>query len=200
MVRTIVKKNFVPQALTFSLKDFHKPIALLAALVLFGPSVLSAPAKAPKITLVYATAETSTSAAVVWNTNTASDSLLQYSTSSPIPGNAPQVYVATPVTLHNIPVAGLTPGALYFYKVTSCTKRGCVTATGSFETFPVCPDVVPPVSGSWQKVSSPNISGPTLLNNELMGVAAVSDRSVWAVGWAQDPDPSYVKRTLIQHF
>src|SRR5688572_2285660 len=113
-------RDCVPQVLTFRLRNFHKRLAVTISLCLSAVSVAAAPAKAPKITLVYATGETSTSASVVWNTNTASDSLLQYSTSSPIAGNAPQVYVATPVTLHDIPLAGLTPGTLYFYKVTSC--------------------------------------------------------------------------------
>lgn len=195
------KRNYLPRVLTFSLKNLHKCTAILVALVLFGVSVLSAPARAPRITLVYTTAETSTSAAVVWNTNTASDSLLQYSTTNPVPGSAPQVYVSTQVTYHDIPLSGLTPGTLYFYRVTSCGKKGCATATGSFETLPSCPDVVPPVSGSWQKVSSPNVNGTTQLNNELLGVEVVSENDVWAVGWAQDPNgPQYVKRTLIEHF
>ena len=173
----------------------------MLALPLLGVSISAAPTKAPKITQVYATAETSTSVEVIWNTSTASDSLLQYSTSNPVPANATQVYVATPVTFHNVPLAGLTPGTLYFYKVTSCNKRGCTAATGSFETFPSCPDVVPPVSGNWQKVISPNVSGATSVNNELLGVAAISANDVWTVGWAQDPlGPPYVKRTLIQHF
>lgn len=179
----------------------HKSIAVVLTLPLLGVSTFSAPARAPKITLVYATAETSSSAAVVWNTNTASDSLVQYGTSNPVPASAPQVYVPTQVTYHEIPLSGLTPGTLYFYKVTSCSKKGCATATGSFETFPSCPDVVSPVSGSWQEVSSPNVSGATSVNNELLGVAAIAANNVWAVGWAQDPhSPSFVKRTLIQHF
>jgi uncharacterized membrane protein len=201
MRKIIGKRNYLPRVLTFSLKNFHKCIAILVALLLFGVSVLSAPARAPRISLVYTTAETSTSAMVVWNTNTASDSLLQYSTTNPLPGSAPQVYVATQVTYHEIPLSGLTPGVLYFYKVTSCNKKGCATATGSFETFPSCPDVVPPVSGNWQKINSPNVGGTTPRNNELLGVAAISDRDVWAVGWSQDPNgPEYAKRTLIQHF
>ena len=157
------------------------------------------PAKAPKITLVYTTAETSMSADVIWNTSTASDSLLQYSTSNPVPAQAPQVYAPNQVTFHQITLAGLTPGTTYFYRATSCNKRGCTTATGSFETFPSCPDVVPSVSGNWQQAISPNIS-PTN-NNELLGVDAASENDVWTVGWAQDPSgPQYVKRTLIQHF
>jgi hypothetical protein len=118
-----------------------------------------------------------------------------------VPAQSAQVYVATQVTVHEIPLASLTPGTLYFYRVTSCNKKGCTIATGSFETFPSCPDVVPAVSGNWQNVTSPNVSGATELNNELLGVAAISANEAWAVGWSQDPNgPQYVKRTLIQHF
>ena len=159
----------------------------------------AAPAKAPKITQVSVTAETSMSAAVIWNTSTASDSLLQYSTSNPVPAQAPQIYSGNQVTVHEISLTGLTPGTTYFYRVTSCSKRGCSTATGSFETFASCPDVVPGVSGSWQQVSSPNISATT--NNQLLSVDSVSENDIWAVGWAQDPiGPQYARRTLIQHF
>jgi hypothetical protein len=177
------------------------PLALaFLGLSISGALVIAAPKKL-KIIQVYTTAETTTSAAVVWNTNTASDSLVQYSTTNPVPAFAPQVYSASQVTVHDIELGGLTPGTLYFFKVTSCAKRTCVTATGSFETFPSCPDVVPPVSGNWEKVFSPNVSGITAVTNQLLSVAAVSANDVWAVGWSQDPDgPPYFKRTLIQHF
>src|ERR1044072_555107 len=148
----------------------HKYIASVMSLLLSGVSLSAAPqARAPKITLVYTTPETSSSAEVVWNTSTASDSLLQYSTINPVPSGAAQVYVPTQVTVHDISLAGLTPGTVYFYTVTSCAKKGCATATGSFETFPDCPDVVPAVSGTWQKDISPNVSAE--INNELLGVA-----------------------------
>lgn len=190
---------------TFDMRRFHKYLVVPLALALLAVSmsvatVIAAP-KAPKITQVYTTAETTTSAAVVWNTNVASDSLLQYSTSNPVPANAPQVYFANQVTVHDISLSGLTPGTPYFYKVTSCAKRGCTSATGNFETFPSCPDVVPPVSGFWQKAISPNVSGTNPVINQLLGVDAVSENDVWSVGWAQDPSgPPYVKRTLIEHF
>jgi hypothetical protein len=178
-----------------------KMMSVTLTLFLLGVTMSAAPARAPKITLIYTTAETSTSVAVVWNTNIASDSLLQYSTSNPVPASAPQVFVATQVTDHEIPLNGLTPGTLYYYKVTSCTRKGCVTATGTFETSPGCPDVVPAVSGSWQNVNSPDISGATPVSNQLLGVDAASANDVWAVGWAKDPNSSfYIRRTLIQHF
>ena len=196
---TTRKQRRLAGLLTLKLRRIHNYIVVSLTLPLLAASIVAAPARAPKITLVYATAETSTSAEVIWSTNTASDSLLQYSTTNPVPASAPQIYRASAVTVHQIPLAGLTPATVYFYKVTSCAKRGCATATGSFETAPICPDVVPGVSGSWQKVSSPNISATN--TNQLLGVAAVSDNDVWAVGWAQDPSgPLYVKRTLIQRF
>lgn len=200
-MKTIGKQYYSWRVFAFSIRKVCKYIAVVLALLLLGASMLGASARTPKITLVYTTAETSTSATVVWNTNVASDSFLQYSTSNSVPASAPQVYVATQVAYHDIPLSGLIPGTLYFYRVTSCNKKGCATVTGSFETCPNCPDVVPSVSGSWQKVNSPNVTGATSVDNQLLGVAVVSERDVWAVGWAQDPNgPSYTKRTLIQHF
>jgi hypothetical protein len=182
-------------------KHTHIVVALVSGLVVVSTSwTLDARPRRPAITLVYTTAETSTSAAVVWNTNVASDSLLQYSTTNPIPPSAPSLYSADLATYHEFELTGLAPGTLYYYRVTSCTKRECVTATGSFDTYPTCPDVVPPVSG-WTKDVSPNVSGTTWLENHLFGIAAVSDTDVWAVGWSQEPEsPPYVRRPLIEHF
>jgi hypothetical protein len=60
---------------------------------------------------------------------------------------------------------------------------------------------VPALSGSWQKVSSPNVSGSAAIDNQLLGLDAISESNVWAVGWAKDPNgPQYVRRTLIEHF
>jgi hypothetical protein len=175
----------------------RKYILLMLVVASFGVSIRGAP-RTLKIIQVYATAETANSVEVVWNTTSAADSLLQYSNINPVPAGAPQVYSANQTTLHEIELTGLTPGTLYFYKVTSCTKKGCVSASGSFETLPSCPDVVPPVSGSWQQALSANV---TAVNNQLLGVDAVSNNDVWAVGWAQDPTgPVYVKQTLIEHF
>src|SRR5215204_6232264 len=93
-----------PCLFTFRLKAIHKCIVVVLALPTFGAPLLAAPARAPKITLIYTTAETSSSAEVVWNTNTEADSLLQYSTSNPVPAQAPQVYLPTQLTLHEIPL------------------------------------------------------------------------------------------------
>jgi Lactonase, 7-bladed beta-propeller len=188
------------KVMTTVMSRVRKYFVMPLVLQLLGTSIMSAP-RALRITQLYATSDTANSATVVWNTNVAADSLLQYSTVNPVPAGATQIYSANQLTVHEIPLAGLTPATVYFYKVTSCVRKGCVTAGGSFETSPSCPDVVPPVSGSWQRDVSPNVSGATALTNQLLGVAAISDNDVWAVGWAQDPNgPQYIKRPLVEHF
>jgi hypothetical protein len=187
---------------TSSLRRVHNYIVVLLLAGLLGITLSGAGGaprnRAPRITLLYTTAETTTSAAVVWNTDVASDSRVQYSTTTPIPDSAPTLYSASQVTYHEFAFTGLTPGTLYYFKVTSCTRRGCGTANGSFDTYPRCPDSVPPVSGEWQKDVTRDVGAVT---NELLGIGAISASDVWAVGWAQDPDgPPYVRRTLIEHF
>lgn len=198
MIKVPLKRKVYPRVPALRLRSGYRAIVVPLLLAL-GVSISGAPSRTPKITQVYATAETDNSAEVIWNTSSESDSLLQYSTISPVPAQATQIYSANQVSVHQFSITGLSPGTLYFYKVTSCTKRGCSSAGGSFETLPRCPDVVPGVSGNWQKAISPNISATD--NNQLLGVSALSESDVWAVGWAQDPaGPAYVKRTLIQHF
>lgn len=179
----------------------RKSLVVTLALLLMTVSLSAAPVRKPTITLLYTTAETSTSAAVVWNTNYASDSFLQYSTSNPIPADAPQLFLPAQVTYHEFQLSELTPATLYYFRVKSCNKKGCAAATSTFDTYPTCPDMVPPVSGSWQRDESPNVGGATELRNVLLGVDAVSENDVWAVGWSQEPDaPPYIQRTLIEHF
>ena len=111
-----------------------------------------------------------------------------------------RLYSPAQVTVHDIPLTGLAPGTLYFYRVTSCNKRGCATASGSFDTFPSCPDVVPPISGSWQRQLSPNVSC-ALRSRTSAERSTLSSTDAWVVGWAQDPNgPPYLKRTLTEHF
>jgi hypothetical protein len=183
----------------------HKYIVVSLVAGSLGVSMSGAAAppshKKLNITLVYSTAESTTSASVVWNTNVPSDSLMQYSAINPVPASAPTLYSPSLVTYHEFALTGLEPGTRYYFKVRSCAKRECAMASGMLETFPACPDTVPPVSGGWEKAATPNVGGATPVQNELLGISALSDHDVWAVGWAQDPSgPPYVKRTLVEHF
>jgi hypothetical protein len=121
-------EHHLPRTFDAGVTMIRKYIVVPLALTLLGVPLSAAPPQVPTITQLYTTAETSTSAAVVWNTNIASDSRVQYSTSTPIPAGAPQVYRASKVTVHDIELSGLTPGTLYYFRVTSCAKHGCATA------------------------------------------------------------------------
>src|SRR5688572_28359404 len=78
--KTMNKEHRSLRVLPFAVKTIRKYLVVALALALLaGPASVAPVISAPKtlqITLLYTTAETSTSAAVVWNTNTASDSLL----------------------------------------------------------------------------------------------------------------------------
>src|SRR5688500_4521001 len=162
-----------PPTFRVAMTIIQKFVVVALSLVLLTVPLSAAPVHRPTITLFYTTAETSTSAAVVWNTNYPSDSLLQYSPSNPIPGDAPQMFAPALVTYHDFELSGLTPATLYYYRVKSCNKKGCATATGTFDTYPSCPDLVPPISGSWQRDATPNVGGATELRNVLLRVDAV---------------------------
>jgi hypothetical protein len=173
----------------------------LALAVLAAPVAAAPPPQPPTITLHYATGETSTSVLVVWNTNVAADSFLEFSTTTPIPPGSREYYRPEPVTVREYELTGLMPATLYYYRVTSCNRRGCASATGTFDTYPICPDEVPAVSGSWQVSPSPNVGGSTLLRNELLAVAARAEDDAWAVGWSQQPGGApYLQRPLALHF
>ena len=98
----------------------------VSLLLLPGIPCWAAPSRPPTIVLVYATAETTTSAEVVWNTDVVSDSLVQYSIFDPVPTDAPRIYLPAPVGVPQVPLEGLRTGSLYHFKVTSCAICGLV--------------------------------------------------------------------------
>ncbi len=55
-------------------------------------------------------------------------------------------------------------------------------------------------SSTWTIVSSPNASTVSLSNNELNGVAALSDTNVWTVGDYSSTTDNNVDHTLIEHW
>ena len=78
------------------------------------------------ISNVRATGVITNSATVMWNTNIAADSLVEYGTVS---GFYPDSqYSATEVTLHSITLTGLTPGTRYYYRVTSANAADSATS------------------------------------------------------------------------
>ena len=79
----------------------------------------------PAITAVSASA-TSTTATITWTTDRASNSVVNYGTSSANLNLS--ATVATMVTAHSVPLSGLTAGTTYYFRVSS-TDAGSLSAT-----------------------------------------------------------------------
>lgn len=98
---------------------------------------------APIISNVNKTNITQTSVTVTWITNEASDSQVDYGTSTSYGSSSP--LNSTDVTSHSVALSGLTAGTLYHYRVKSRDAAGNLAISGDF-TFTTlsAADVTPP--------------------------------------------------------
>lgn len=109
------------------------------------------PPTAPVISNIRTLNVTETTASVLWDTNVASTSFVDYGTAISYGSTAS---VVGDVFNHNVPLAGLTPGTLYHYRVRSTGPGTPEGVSGDF-TFTTL-DTTPPVLSNIQTV---NITG-----------------------------------------
>jgi hypothetical protein len=128
-------------------------------------------ADGPAIFDVSVTDITGTTAQISWNTNTTSDSRVNYGDTI---GLGTPVYVGSNSTTHNIILAGLTPGTKYYFEVQSTDASGTATDNngGAFYSFDtVAPSVysitLEPVCGVCGDLVEVGICG------EVIGVTAL---------------------------
>ncbi len=188
-------------------KHFRAFTAFITVAILALNFQTASAAGAPHISAVQANNISSSSVQIHWTTDVATDSLIQYSTSNPVPANASQIFSGSLVTSHDFGLIDLTPNTQYYFALKSCVrKNSCVTATGNLRTLGLDSTATcnqpTPITGSWSKVESPSVdSGAVTVNNHLRGIATISRNDIWSVGWATDPNgPQYLEKTLIEHF
>jgi hypothetical protein len=99
----------------------------------------------PVISSLAATALT-TSATITWTTNEASDSVVNYGTSSS--SLTQSATVSTMVTAHSVTLTGLTAGRTYYYRVSSRNAAGLTTTSPSTPATFVTRTVVTQAPGS----------------------------------------------------
>ena len=108
------------------------------------------PPSALNITNVQATSNTTSSSQIVWTTNVAADSALDYGTSASY-GSSTPVDPAM-ITSHQVTLSGLAAGATYYYQVNSTDSKGNHARSGgySFKTsgFSISGTISPPTGGS----------------------------------------------------
>ncbi|MBA2480143.1 MAG: fibronectin type III domain-containing protein, partial [Planctomycetes bacterium] len=99
---------------------------------------------APVISAVTATAITSTGATITWTTDEASDTQVQYGTTTAYGSST--TLNTTKVTAHSQVLTGLTAGTLYHYRVKSADAAGNLATSGDFTfTTSAAPDTTAPV-------------------------------------------------------
>ncbi|MCU1328810.1 MAG: hypothetical protein JWN34_4180 [Bryobacterales bacterium] len=95
----------------------------------------------PVISAVTATGITATGATVTWTTSQASDSQVEYGTTTAYGSST--TLVTTAVTNHSVALTGLTGATLYHYRVKSKNSAGQLAASGDF-TFTTTGSSGPP--------------------------------------------------------
>ncbi len=111
----------------------------------------------PVISAVTASSVTSTGATITWTTNEASDSMVEYGTTSSY--GSTTTLNATKVTSHTQALSGLTASMTYHYRVNSRDAAGNLGASGDFTfTTSAPPDTTPPVISA---VTSTNVTTTT---------------------------------------
>jgi hypothetical protein len=96
---------------------------------------------APVVSLVTSTNVTGTGATITWATDEASDSQVEYGTTTAYGSTTPMNAAMT--TAHSQSLSGLTGSTLYHYRVKSRDVAGNLATSGDF-TF-TTPDITPPV-------------------------------------------------------
>ena len=137
---------------------------------------------------------TGTSAEISWNTNTTSDSRVNYGDTT---GLGTTAYVSSNGTTHNIILTGLTPGTKYFFEVQSTDASGTFTDNngGAFYSFyTVAPAeywiTIEPVCGVCSELVEVGICG------EVIGVTAlVATAGMYHICW-DSVSPASIKDTF----
>jgi type VI protein secretion system component Hcp len=107
----------------------------------------------PVISGVAGSNVTSTTATIVWTTNEAANTRVDYGTTTSYNSFA---FNGTMATSHSQALSGLTGGTLYYYRVRSADAAGNAAVSGDYTfTTPALPDTTAPVISS---VSSANLT------------------------------------------
>jgi hypothetical protein len=102
-------------------------------LTLIVPHTALANGDGPHISSVVVLGQTSTTAAIYWTTNTASDSRVNYGTNTTVLGN--HEYDSAKVTTHLVELTGLTPGTTYYFEVVSADASGTPSTDDNYGAY-----------------------------------------------------------------
>ena len=156
--------------------------ALTAAEIATDLATPVAPAVAdttpPVITAVTANGVSATGASLRWSTDEPADSVAEYGLTTGYGGTAS---VAGLVTVHAVPVGGLSAGTTYHYRVRSVDAAGNASVSPDATFTTTAPDVTAPTVA----LSAP-ASGATVTGTTQVGATAADEVGVAAVQFLLD--------------
>ncbi|MDD1679225.1 MAG: Ig-like domain-containing protein, partial [Methanomicrobiales archaeon] len=164
----------VPSATMYAYAHFDGRGASLTSDDIAGLAFIY-PATAPIISSVSASLVTSSGATITWTTDKASDSQVDYGTTSSYGGST--TLNATMVTSHSQTLSGLTANTLYHYRVKSKDVSGNLAVSGdfTFTTVPL-PDTTPPTVSITAPSSGSTVSGSVAVSanaSDNVGVSSI---------------------------
>jgi Big-like domain-containing protein/purple acid phosphatase-like protein len=133
----------------------------------------------PVISAVTTSSITSSGATINWTTNEASDSRVDYGTTTAY--GSMTTLNSTLVTSHATPLTGLTSGTLYHYRVRSKDPAGNLAVSGDFTFTTTAVDGVPPSTA----ITAP-AAGATVSNSITVSASASDNVGVVGVRFKLD--------------
>jgi hypothetical protein len=145
------------------------------------------PTPAPTITNVQSSSVASTTAVISWTTDTASDSQVQYGTTTAY--GSQTVLDTTKVTSHSQTLSGLAPSTLYHFRVRSSNAGGLTTSTDFTFTTAAAPPATSCPCTIFSPSSIPGTSGVNEANQVELGVKFKADVNgfITALRFYKDP-------------
>jgi phosphodiesterase/alkaline phosphatase D-like protein len=135
----------------------------------FTFTTTAADTTAPTISAVQASNVASSGATVTWTTNEASDTQVEYGTTTAYGSST--TLDANPVTAHSVALSGLTANTLYHYRVKSRDAAGNLATSQDF-TFTTAANPAPPTCpcSIWPSTATPQIAAENDANPIEVGV------------------------------
>ena len=151
------------------------------------------PATPPVISNVQASGITSSTATITWSTDQASNSQVDYGTST---SYGFSVSNSASVTSHSVQLTGLSASTLYHYRVDSTDAAG-TTSSGDFTLTTAAPPP-PPVISNVQSSAVTNSSATITWSTDQASTSQVDYGTTTAYGSSTTLDPSLVTSHTVQ--
>lgn len=141
----------------------------------------------PTISGVASSSITSSGTTITWSTDEASDSQVEFGTTTSYGSSSPQNTAL--VTSHSVTLSGLSPSTLYNYRVKSRDAAGNLATSGNFTFTTASSSGGPDLNQLWVAIST--ITSSSITINDVVGNFGTVSAGAFDVGFYLSTDTSY---------